>query len=296
MLSGLLVFHQRRPAPDWGSLPQSWAVWSTCLRQVAFSHRSLADEGHPELEGAEVYREEKAYQFLLEIVSGLQSPLVAETEVFGQFKKFVDEALATHGKEWILRPVMEKLITDGKSIRQKHLIGLGGQSYGSLARKHLADCGRMGIVGSGRLTREILPWFAKKESGVRVYCRNVGKAAPLKEEFPFVELVSLEAMGPMEEEALIVAAPVTGEWFEGWSETSIEGLKTVLDLRGECDEDPLTVTASVMNLKEFFAQIEENRQQIEAAVQAAHAEIRSILSQHQKSVRNRPFGWDDLCA
>ena len=296
MLSGLLVFHQKRPAPDWGPVPKPWAVWSTCLRQVAFAHCSWDERSLPKMDGAEVYQEEKAYRFLLEIISGLQSPLVAETEVFGQFKKFVEESLEVHGKGWVLRPVMEKLITDVKQIRQNHLIGLGGQSYGSLARKHLADCGRLGVLGSGRLTRDILPWFAKKETGIRVFCRNLEKAKSLKEEFPYIELAALDDSQPFQKEALIVAAPVSGAWFKEWADSRIRGLEKVLDLRGECVEDPLQTNTSVVDLRAFFSQIEENRKQTEGAVRAALAQIDKILAQHQQSVRNRPFGWDDICA
>lgn len=298
MLSGLLVFHQRRPASDWEPLPREWAVWSTCLRQVALVHRQQIDDSElPSLQQAEVFREEQAYQFLLEVVSGLQSPMVAETEVFGQFKNFFDQALAERGSDWVLRPVMERLLVDVKMIRQKHLEGLGGQSYGSLARKQLNDFQRVGVVGAGNLTREILPWFAKKDSGVRVYCRNPLKAGDLANEFPAVEVVDLTTPTTFADEALILAAPVSSEWFSQWQVECLPQLKAVLDLRGECATDPLSSQKFlVTNLTEFFAQIEANRQSTEAAVAAAHLEINNVMAQIGKAVRNRPFGWDDLCA
>jgi glutamyl-tRNA reductase len=265
---------------------------------VALVHRQHIDEAElPSLQQAEVFREEKAYQFLLEVVSGLQSPMVAETEVFGQFKTFFDQALAERGSDWVFRPVMERLLADVKMIRQKHLEGLGGQSYGSLARKHLNDFRQVGIVGAGNLTREILPWFAKKDLGVRVYCRNPLKAGDLANEFPAVEVVDLITPTTFAEDALILAAPVSSEWFSQWQADHFPKLKAVLDLRGECTTDPLSSpNFLVTNLTEFFAQIEANRQSTEAAVASAHLEINNIMAQIGKAVRNRPFGWDDLCA
>src|SRR4051794_17953925 len=85
MIQDLRIVHRRKPAkfaPDHGPL-----VWATCLRSLAFG-------GTPET-GDEYYLQGEAYRFLLEVVCGLKSPIVGETEVFGQFKVF--------SQEWVKR-------------------------------------------------------------------------------------------------------------------------------------------------------------------------------------------------
>jgi len=206
----------------------------------------------------------------------------------------VSTSFKEYGRDWVLRPIMEQLIVDVKQIRQTHLIGLGSRSYGSLARKHLADSGRLGVLGSGCLTRDILPWFAKKKMGIRIFCRDMEKAKGLKEEFPFIELSALDSHQVFKKEALIVAAPVGAAWFKEWVDRRIKGLQKVLDLRGECAEDPLPIQTPVVDLSAFFSQIEQNRQQTKLAIKSAREEIDRILAQHYQSVCHRPFGWDDL--
>jgi hypothetical protein len=93
-----------------------------------------------------------------------------------------------------------------------------------------------------------------------------------------------------------VAAPVSSEWFSSWSHECFTNLQLVLDLRGECDRDPIVGNAQVIGLADFFAAIEANRKQMDLAIQAAQRRIKELLIQIHQSVRNRPFGWDDICA
>src|SRR5262245_10577278 len=104
--------------------------WQTCLRRIAFLHRS-------DLEwrisiGREVYLGRAAYQFLLEVICGLHSPLVGENAVMGQFRKFRTSAVfpdTTWGK--FLRGLTTDLLVDARRVRHHHLQNLGSQSYGS---------------------------------------------------------------------------------------------------------------------------------------------------------------------
>ncbi|MBK9039865.1 MAG: hypothetical protein IPL83_12005 [Bdellovibrionales bacterium] len=300
MHSGLIVLHQQRPSVNWISPASPWEVWTTCLRHIAIAHSSEVDMDGARLSQlpGEVYRDDEAYQFLLEIVSGLHSPLIGETEVFGQFKDFYDEVIRRREGHWSVRCLMVQLIREVKAIRQEHLVGLGGQSYGSLARKHLAPFSQLALLGSGRLVLDILPWFAKRDldKEVNVFVRCLTKAQLLSKEFPFSNLVQMESNGPFLSQALVVAAPVQSDWFHKWSASRFPDLRLVLDLRGESDKDPLKGSVPVVGLQEFFVAIEENRRQTEIALAGARNRIQVVLNELRKSVRNRPFGWDDLCA
>ena len=60
-------------------------VWRTCVRQVAF-----VDDPAAIPQGVAAWHDEAAYAHLLEVVCGLHSPIVGETEVLHQFKVFAD--------------------------------------------------------------------------------------------------------------------------------------------------------------------------------------------------------------
>ena len=61
--------------------------WQTCIRQIALIDESQLENVRPTLlRGDEIYHEDVGYRFLLEVICGLHSPLIGETEVYGQFK------------------------------------------------------------------------------------------------------------------------------------------------------------------------------------------------------------------
>ena len=70
----------------------------------------------------------EAYRLLLEILCGLRSPMVGETQVMGQFKAFLASLDREHA--WVNR-VGQRLLTDARDVRTRHLQGLGSRSYGS---------------------------------------------------------------------------------------------------------------------------------------------------------------------
>src|SRR5262249_28120143 len=78
-------------------------AWRTCLREVVFLDRT--DVG-PDV-APDVSVDGQAYGLLLEILCGLRSPMVGETEVMGQFKSFLrtlpdDHAAIRHFGQRIL--------------------------------------------------------------------------------------------------------------------------------------------------------------------------------------------------
>src|SRR5215207_7888418 len=101
--------------------------WQTCLRRIIFLHRNeprtFADKP-----GAETYYGREAYRFLLEVICGLHSPLVAENAVMGQFRAFRNSAVFPK-TEWgnFLRKLMTDVLVDARQVRHRHLQGLGSQ-------------------------------------------------------------------------------------------------------------------------------------------------------------------------
>ena len=145
MIDQLVIVNLRREARDTMPAVLNGIEWQTCLRRILFLN---ARDNHDildtiETEGllppiVEVFRGQEAYQFLLEVICGLNSPIVGETAVMGQFKDFLQNAKFPNTC-WgnFLRRLATNLMIDAKSVRTRHLQGLGSQSYGSLVRQHV---------------------------------------------------------------------------------------------------------------------------------------------------------------
>ena len=140
-------------------IPAGAPTWRTCLREISFSNGAAADRSPAE--SARRLSEGEAYRVLLEILCGLQSPMVGETQVLGQFKAFL--ATLGHDQAWLGR-LGQRLLADAREIRTKYLQGLGSRSYGSAVRRHLAACSsrrahrhRQARAGSAAVSRRRRP-------------------------------------------------------------------------------------------------------------------------------------------
>src|SRR2546430_17223167 len=133
--------------------------WRTCLRRILFLN---SRDNHDiletiETEGllpptVEIFRGQQAYAFLLEVICGLNSPIVGETAVMGQFKEFLLNAKFPK-TSWgnFLRQLATNLMIDAKRVRARNLQGIGSQSYGSLVRQHVKGLPAVAVLGSGKL-------------------------------------------------------------------------------------------------------------------------------------------------
>lgn len=278
--------------------------WQTCLRRILFLN---ANDNRALIEAAkdqqlvpptvEVFRGQEAYRFLLEVICGLNSPIVGETAVMGQFKDFL-----LHAKfpktPWgtFLRDLSTNLMIDAKRIRHAHLQKLGSQSYGSLVRQNVKGMPAVAVLGNGKLAREILPWLIGKTK-VRVFCRNPQRAADMLKEYPEIELLQYSAndAGWKEKEAaLVIAAPLKAGQVADWASLQGAHFSTCLDLRGEAETDP--VSGPVIKLHELFEALRSERQRLESHIEAARAEIKQLVQRQTQQAQFRPFGWEDLCA
>ncbi|HEX6176928.1 MAG TPA: hypothetical protein VF057_01110, partial [Thermoanaerobaculia bacterium] len=177
-----------KPGRDFAAQFPRAFVWKTCLREIAIlDSRQIGAEDLRA--GDQVYLREDGYAFLLEVICGLHSPILGETEVLGQFKKFAQRAQESPG--WrCTAPWIQRLIADAKRIRTNHLTGLGGRSYGQLARTRLEHCSQIFILGAGHLAGEVLPWL--EEKSVEVFCRRPESAASLRERHSDVRIHALD--------------------------------------------------------------------------------------------------------
>lgn len=256
-------------------------MWQTCLRDVLFL-RDPAPDARDErmITGAE------AYTVLLEVVCGLRSPLAGETEVQAQFKAFL-ATLDPIADRDLLR-VGQRVLADAKSIRQRHLQGVGVVAYGPLAARFVPAGRLVVLVGTGALAADLSSaltgrhaidhWGRKPHAGPRYFRLST---APLRPAFSTVPAT------------IVVAAPVP--------QTDVDALtlcypnvQEVIDLRGRQDASR-HAAARVITLDDLFR---EAAPLGPAADRIAAARREIVERGHAFAGLDvlRPFGWDDLCA
>ena len=308
MISDLVIINTKRSLGS--SVPRySLGIqWATCLRQIdVFSGSEFSLIRGSVRSGQELYRGVDAYRFLLEVVCGLHSPIIGETEVMGQFREFCakTEFPATPWG-YFLKQMTQDLLTDAKRIRHQHLHNQGSQSYGSLAARYLKGIPAVVFLGAGKLVKEMLPWLIA-EAEVTVVNRSRRSAEALREEHPGLKIADLTggsqpvggesspAVGPPAQAALVIAAPLTSTEIAEWVARQGVNFTRTLDLRGESVHDALTLP-DVLDLDSFFALLEKERRRASDISARARQEISACAEQHLKQMQCRPFGWEDLCA
>ena len=274
--------------------------WQTCLRRIVLLHKSESAALTADLPaGSETYEGQDAYNFLLEVICGLQSPLLGETAVMGQFKEFCATARFPMN-EWgaFLRRMTSDLLVDAKRVRCRHLEGLGSQSYGGMVRQHLKGIPSVMVLGAGQLAEEILPWIVGK-TDVTVCARTPERAKGLLEQHCEIQLTQFTLEAAQTEDrptAIVIAAPLKASAVAEWIALQSTPFVKVLDLRGEAETDPLTCSLPVIRLSEMFAAVKNDRPKLAARVAAARDEIRKAAQRLIEQAQFRPFGWEDLCA
>ncbi len=305
--------------------------WDTCLRTVAI-FPDHPDFDLPRNSSTEVLAGEVAYEKLLELICGLHSPMVGETEVFGQFKEAVQkfqssESVLTsstistkvHASAFhqAFRAWANGLLEDAKLIRRTHLQDLGSQSYGSLVRRELRDIGSasISILGAGRLVADILPWISKRtdrtSNHITVHCRDQAKAlhalrgyiAPgaslLLEGLLDPQTIAAKPLASHLPSVLLIAAPMSGSEIKQWVAKSGRKFDLVLDLRSDSAIDAVefphgSLSGRYVSLEEFFRTINDTKAAASKRREVALLAVRGRLQEREAMAYHRPFGWDDV--
>jgi glutamyl-tRNA reductase len=305
VIEQLVIFNLRREAKDKLPTVLNCLEWQTCLRRILFLNRLdnsaliEATENGEMIPGIEIYRGQEAYQFLLEVICGLNSPLLGETAVMGQFREFTSHAkFPNTAWGWFLRQFTANLLVDAKRVRTDHLQGIGVQSYGSLVRQYVKGLPSVAVLGAGKLAREILPWLIGKTK-VRVFCRNFANAQDLLAEYPEIQLdlySAADAAWEHESAGLVIAAPLAAVDVESWAGLQRVNFTKALDLRGDAATDSISMSSPVIPLHELFDALRAEREKLEGRVESARAAIKQLVQRQAQQAQFRPFGWEDLCA
>jgi glutamyl-tRNA reductase len=289
MLNHLYFAHQQHLKGESPPILASQAIsWKTCIRELVF----VSNAEQLTMLAGDHYQGAKAYEFLLQLICGLHSPLIGETAVLGQFKIFIKQ----HPK-CLSEKVSQQLLKDAKKLRTNYLTNFGGQSYGSYTLSQSKSADSIVMIGSGALTFEILPIVKKFKGELVVQARSLEKAGPLKEKYPHIVLETLHSMTKIRRNALVViAAPIETTELEKYLDENFAHSK-ILDMRALGHHKPLQLEShfTTQNLEAIFTHIKtvQNKMQVLAEVVKDKIEIMALAKVNQ--VMSRPFGWEDLC-
>ena len=298
MLDDLVIVNLRHDSLERMPTAHTNLQWQTCLRRIVFLHRTelliLQTGADARLD---LYRGQEAYQFLLEVICGLHSPVMGETAVMGQFRKFRANArfAATPGGNF-LRKFTTDLLVDARYIRAHYLQGLGSQSYGSLIRNRLKGIPRVALLGTGSLAQEILPWLIGK-TDVRLFHRSLLHAKRLLDEYDQIRLDKFtmdDAGWEGEAVALVIAAPLNSAEIDNWLELQSVTFSPTLDLRDKAATDPIRSSPLVIKLSELFDSLRQDRKRLESRTVAARAEIELLARQHAQQQHCQAFEAKDI--
>jgi glutamyl-tRNA reductase len=269
-----------------GEWPAAAVVWRTCVREIAF-----VDPGVPVLSGGLVLHGEAAYSHLLEVICGLDSPMVGETEVLHQFKKFTSNL---PGDQNGLRELGRQLLADARIIRSRHLIGLGSRSYGSAVRRYVGDARHVAVAGTGMLAREIVPFLIRPDRRVDVWGRRTVceglDAAVVYRQLDAVPEAAIDATV-----SIVIAAPLSSAQIARLAERYRDAA-VLVDLRAEAVQDPPPPIAPIVTLADVFAGVRAAALAGEQRVAAARSDIRQFARAFATRAKVNPSGWHDLCA
>lgn len=286
-------FLQLEDQLDEAAQNQQAILFETCLRKIWIvkSTDTLAATDLQD-EGVVNYKSQEAYKFLLEVICGLHSPVIGETEVFGQFR---DQVVKPLSSKHPLFKLVNQLVKDAKEIRRDHLTHLGSQTYGSFCRRMVLDLNAVDMIGFGSFAQSILPWVAKSHIAGRVFVRDaqryVGQTLTpfAMEDFSEFAQKSLCSTSDVKAGALIICAPISA------SDIKLKGYDLVIDLRETASSDPIS-HPNVITLQNVFAEIQKGSEYALGQKTLALEAVKVCASRFNNSMMLRPFGWEDICA
>jgi glutamyl-tRNA reductase len=316
------VLHWRGARATPATAPESSSgsdlfIIDTCQRRVAIGSGpvalKVAKQEFPADGAIETFEGADAYTFLLRFACGLESKLVAETEIFGQIKQAWRE-FSERGSPLArqLSPWIQLLFQDAKAVRAQYLAKLGSASYGSQVRRLLGEDAKAGttlLIGAGQLAQSVAPWLTGSE--LWLWNRTSERAAELSRELakrdPKRPVRVIDGGHEAELAAwrsarnVIICIPaetsLDNARVAAWAERSDRGGRVVhlgLGVDGSAPWNALPELVSLGALFEMLqTQSELRRRQIERARRAC---LEKALLRSLGANSSHPHSWEDLAA
>lgn len=133
-------------------------------------------------ENLEISENEKAFEHLLKLTSGLDSMVVGEEQILGQIKNSISEARNVRASGEHLNTLFDKAIRIGTRIRNTTGISKGGISVGSmavkLAEENIDDLKskKILIIGTGEVSTLVAKSLGRREYEFFVTSRTIERS------------------------------------------------------------------------------------------------------------------------
>ncbi|HAZ12688.1 MAG: hypothetical protein A2X86_11175 [Bdellovibrionales bacterium GWA2_49_15] len=283
---------------------------STCQRHLlvglgVWPDKALSFLNDNGIHGLSVYHGSEAYTYLLEVITGLKSRLLGESEVAGQFKKAYDSYKSSATFNSVCGQILEKLMKDGKEIKTKHLQSIGQYSYAGLAKRVLQNhsvSGQILIVGTGQLAQDTAKLLRKlydlsftgrnpeKLDAICKECSGTAVAWPLD----FTNASGLENFTAIINTVGADEILFGPSFFEQWNKQ--DDCKTFIDLgRPSVIQTCKGISEGVYRLADLLTLGQRFDEAKLIQVQKAHTAIEQLT---QKRIFGAcaafPFGWEEL--
>lgn len=203
--SGINLLKERLAAPEMGGLTEAM-ILSTCNRTEFYCAVADAKLAAKALAGVVEdikavnpaqfephlyqYVQDEAARHLFRVVSGIDSMVLGETQIVGQFKKAVKQALQAKGLGLFLNHLFQEAFTVTKLVRSNTAIGSSSVSYAAaavrLAARLFGDLKNENVlfVGAGQMIEVCMAHFcAQKPKSVTVANRTLERGTALASRF-----------------------------------------------------------------------------------------------------------------
>jgi glutamyl-tRNA reductase len=289
MWSNLLILHSNDKDRDKEGF-SGLAHWKTCMRTLYIGDVRIFDVSQARFSPYyKVYVGYDAYKLLLEIVSGIRSRLLGETEVLAQFKEIMkNETLPKNSLGDYLKKLRDQIIEDSRKIRSGHLRFLGDQSYGGLANRYLKSAPEVFLLGTGNLAVKVLPWLLEKNRTVTVVGRNIEKLQEISGKYP-VQTQRLESYTPGEH-AIVIAAPMAvKDMIPDIKENTI-----VVDFREDDKKDQFPDSINYISFESMLNSLKAQEERNKELKKKLEIVVSEITAERENESQNFLYGWEDI--
>jgi hypothetical protein len=289
----------------------------TCQRSVVilygFEALAAARAQFPADGALEQFEGAAAYAFLLRMCCGLESKLVAETEIFGQIKQaWRDFSAGASPLAQQLSPWMQQLFCDAKEIRAHYLGSLGSASYGSQVRRLLGDDAAAGptlLIGAGQLAQAVAPWLTGSElwlsnrtaARARELARELGKRSPERPVRVLEDGVEGELAAWRSAHQIVICVPPDAESdrlrIAAWRERTGGGGRIIHLGAGAEGTAPWNGLPEFVSLGALFDMLQAHSDVRRRQIERARAACREkALLRGLGANASHPHSWEDLAA
>jgi glutamyl-tRNA reductase len=241
-----------------------------------------------------------AYQYILEVLCGLQSQLLGESEIVNQFKNSLNEYALSPVKNRNLSIILEKLLKDAKDIRTKYLSHIGQSTYASIAKKIIGKSVKdVLIIGTGHLALDLLQSL-KKSYNVIMCARNQSKLVQWQQTahfktLPWLNLSQIENCPVILNTVGVPNFKIAGpEFFESWRKKQLNTSHCFIDFGSPSSVELPADKRDIYTLHDLFShgsqfdlekltKIEQAKRSIEQTV------LKRVLWLDQKHQRDQSF-------